>query len=533
MRVWFDVKTRLALKQYKHNNMVESLEEQRLANIRRNQELLRQLELEGMADQMEGDVRHKSDKKAAAKKRSQSKVKKEVENLPRRKSRRLEGLKAEFEPNKELDERLWMAKQEEDEQARTRKEGEMKLQDILKSGKGWENMFDVLQTVGTKASQGDYFDAALNGRNNGKDNDLAAKRKELSGLQLWDKFSPNELRLTSERIISMGFHPSIEKKLVMAGDKVGELGLWDADTAREGDEGEDEPQIMSLKVHSRAISAIAVDPSNTQRVYTSSYDGSIRCLDLATQTSIEAYVHDSDPRHPVGISDISLIDPATIYFSTLEGGFGIRDLRAKKSPHATKELLQLCEKKIGGFAVNPNASYQIATASLDRSLKLWDLRAVSNVRATDDMPAHRTAHLYGAYPSRLSVSCASWNRSGSIVVNGYDDTINVFDVRSSADWKQTTNLGELKPNVRIKHNCQTGRWVSILKSVWHRSPTDSVEKFAIGNMKRYIDIYAANGTQLAHLGDELMTAVPAVVQFHPSQNWVVGGTASGRPFLFV
>lgn len=516
--------------------MAESLEQQRLENIRRNQELLRQLELEGAAGQMEADVDRVNAKKASTKRRSRPRVKEETpEIVPRRKSRRLEGLKAEYEVTKEQDERLWLAKQEDEERAKTRREGEMKLADILKNG-GEEGgtgiaagMFDALQSIGTKASQGDYFDEIPL-----KDTDMAAKRKELSGLKLWERFSPADFRMTGERIVSMAFHPAVDKKLVLAGDKVGELGLWDADSSRESADGDgEEPQLAALKVHTRTIATIAVDPANVQRVYTASYDGSIRCLDLKSQTSTEAYVHDGDPRHPVGVSDVAVIDPNTLYFSTLEGGFGIRDLRARKSLHAVKEEMQLCEKKIGGFAVNPRASHQIATASLDRTLKLWDLRAVRNVAATDDRDAHRSAHLYGAYPSRLSVSCASWSATGRIVVNGYDDTINVFDVSKAPSWKTTTNLGEIKPAVRIKHNCQSGRWVSILKSVWHRNPEDGVDKFAIANMKRYIDIYAADGTQLAHLSDDAMTAVPAVVQFHPTQNWIVGGTAAGKPFLFV
>jgi WD repeat-containing protein 76 len=55
----------------------------------------------------------------------------------------------------------------------------------------------------------------------------------------------------------------------------------------------------------------------------------------------------------------------------------------------------------------------------------------------------------------------------------------------------------------------------------------------IGNMNRFVDIYAADGTQLAQLGGDGITAVPAVAVFHPTQDWVAAGTASGKLCLWM
>ena len=52
-------------------------------------------------------------------------------------------------------------------------------------------------------------------------------------------------------------------------------------------------------------------------------------------------------------------------------------------------------------------------------------------------------------------------------------------------------------------------------------------------MQRSIDVFDENGLRLASLHDpDLMTAVPAVVAFHPTRNWLVGGSSSGKVFLF-
>ncbi|KAM9921708.1 hypothetical protein OXX80_012087 [Metschnikowia pulcherrima] len=140
-----------------------------------------------------------------------------------------------------------------------------------------------------------------------------------------------------------------------------------------------------------------------------------------------------------------------------------------------KSLVRLHDKKIGGFCVNPLSEYHIATASLDRSIKIWDLRGGKHSNTSDGLSS---LHTCGEYNSRLSVSSVDWNSN-------------------------------------------------------QRLPQDSVQKFAIGNMRRSINIYSEDGAPIANLAaPDIMTAVPAVVTLHPSRNWVLGGTSSGRVFLF-
>lgn len=105
----------------------------------------------------------------------------------------------------------------------------------------------------------------------------------------------------------------------------------------------------------------------------------------------------------------------------------------------------------------------------------------------------------------------------------------VPSTKSSEELELLPN--NLTPFTKIKHNCQTGRWVSILKSHWQTNPADGVQKFIIANMNRGLDIYNQDGQILAHLNEQV-GAVPAVCTLHPSQNWAVGGSASGKVYLF-
>lgn len=268
------------------------------------------------------------------------------------------------------------------------------------------------------------------------------------------------------RKYSLGFHPNEEKPLVFAGDKLGNLGIFDGsqgipEAKVEDDEEEvdnSDPAITTFKLHTRTISAFQFSPHNSNALYSASYDSSIRKLDLAKGVAVEVYApSDNDMDEPISGVEISRTDPNTLYFSTLNGHFGIHDIRAPSNNTGGSELLQLSEKKIGGFTLHPANPHYVATASLDRMLKIWDLRKITG---KGDM---RLPVLVGEHESRLSVSHAAFNSAGQVATASYDDTVKIHDFSSSGSWKVGTTLSdeEMKPATIIPHNNQTGRWVTM------------------------------------------------------------------------
>lgn len=495
--------------------MVSDLERQRRENIERNQKALREFQLKEAAHLAFGDKEQKRSSSAQAKlgtSNSKKRRQKLEDATPPRRVRNLRKHGLSEEDKKKYFGSLDPSPEPVRDQKsldQERKQGELKFQDLVEKGE-WNQALDIMrESFGGKVSHGDLFQPDTNI----SDERLSHIRAQLSNELVADE---RDIKVVPERITSIAFHPSAEKRVVLAGDKVGELGVWDAD--RPEDEG-----LVNFKFHTRGIATILVDPDNTSRVYTASYDSSIRRLDLQEQKSSEAFVYTWDSN--VGISDFSLVDTNTVYYSTLDGCFGIHDMRTKRP----KNPLRLCDKKIGGFSVNPLNKSEVATASLDRSLKLWDLRKPYQLEIAEGEET-KGAFLNGIYSSRLSISASSWNTSGQIVCNGYDNTINVFDL-DKFNYGAKGNV-DLEPSVRLQHNCQTGRWVSILKARWQERPRDGAQKFVIGNMKRFADIFAGSGQQLAHLDADHLTAVPAVAQFHRTENWVVGGNASGKVYLW-
>lgn len=567
------------------------IEKLRSKNIQRNQDLLRQLNLDSIHESISRDSAAKEN--GPKRKKPKRAPPQPTRTIPTRRSRRLANT-----PESQEEDRI---REQEAEKERLRQEklkklrnsrlqGDFSLHDIVadirlgnlfhedkildikqegaksesKESNETKNDADQRKGIKKESKEEDVVEATeedplkhlttfneLGGicssldetKQDGKEINLKQARDSLLKMALSTKVDPRDFKLTHNRITSIYLHLSVENRLVVAGDTSGNLGMWAVDLGSSED-----PALSFFKPHGRTISRILEKIGAPHQLVTSSYDGSCRTIDLCKLHSSEVFVI-GDEEEPLGISDISVVDENTIYATTLGGLFFKKDLRERAKEI---EFLRLHDKKIGGFCVNPNANYQIATASLDRSFRIWDLRNIKKKNSFTEFEENLKApHLYGSYPSRLSISNVDWNQNNHLVCNGYDDKIQLFDYSGQhgkldviTEWSNTFRPPEKRKSTEdvpeniqsvqtISHNCQTGRWVSILKARWQKAPLDGFQKFAIANMKRSIDIFSENGDRLVTLSNlDLMTAVPAVIAFHPTQNCIVGGSSSGKVFLF-
>ncbi|KAF7588310.1 hypothetical protein BBP40_005909 [Aspergillus hancockii] len=517
---------------------ISDFEKQRLANIAERDALLKQLSLNSQSLFPPPKVPNRSSESRAKKRTAPKKIKKEEEApTPRRTSSRLRGIAAESEVAKRKAEEEYVAFQDAERAKRVRKSDSFALNDMLVSGQKLSGDgllgVDVITKGVAVPYERTFGDEDIKKTT---DKELKALRKEMSELNLWEAWEPNRIKLTPERLYSMTFHPSETKPLIFAGDKLGHLGILDASQEKQismkqeddDDEEDDDPDpvLTTLKPHTRTISCMTIHPSKPTHLYTASYDSSIRELDLEKTTSVERYAPESTSDDiPISGLDMAADDPHTLYWTTLEGEFSRYDMRTpKKSSVAT---WRLSEKKIGGFSLLPTHSHFFATASLDRTMRLWDIRKLS----------HRDPVPVGEHQSRLSVSHAAFNSAGQVATSSYDDSLKLYDfsAKGIASWNpgHTLSDDEMKPDTVIRHNCQTGRWVTILRPQWQLNPQSHIQRFCIGNMNRFVDVYSGSGDQLAQLGGGGITAVPAVAVFHRSKNWIAGGTASGKICLWM
>lgn len=524
----------------KKSKEVSDYEQARQEKIAKNQALLQQLQL----DAQQAGVGVKSKPKPSAntgqKRKRAAAPKTKEHDGPRRTSSRLQGIVADSEVARQKEEADTQAFQEQQKAKRQRMSDDIELHSAIVNGSNWNRAGNWLSTVGP-ANPGERTFTAQDIKET-SDKELKELRQRMSNLELWEGAEPNRIKITPERIYSLGFHPTKDKALVFAGDKLGSLGLFDSsqtspekikqeadDADEDGDvDDEVEPAISTFKIHTRTISAFQFAPNDHNALYTASYDSSIRKMDLQKGVAVEVFAPaDREADLPISGVQISHADPNTIHFATLDGMFGMKDIRTPSSEGS--ELMQLSEKKIGGFSLHPAHPHILATASLDRMLKIWDLRKINGKKDW------RLPHLVGEHLSKLSVSHAAFNSAGQVATASYDDTVKIYDFSDSGDWKagKTLDDSEMTPATTVPHNNQTGRWVTILRAQWQLQPQDGIQRFVIGNMNRFVDVYTSKGQQLAQLGGANITAVPAVAQFHPTMDWIAAGTASGKLCLWM
>ncbi|RKP37949.1 WD40-repeat-containing domain protein [Dimargaris cristalligena] len=356
-------------------------------------------------------------------------------------------------------------------------------------------------------------------------------------------------KVTPERIYTVALHPDPRQFLVAAGDKSGVLGFWNIGSTDQftsaSQKTPDEAvksvsmadmttaDVFSFRPHTATLTQLLYNKRDATKLYTSSYDGSIRCLDLIHQTFTEACVTETGDRFITGFDN----DPGTgqlLYYTTSDGTLGFHDLR---TPATDITAWQLQERKIGGMHLNPVEPQYLVTASLDRTMRVWDLRWMVQLSPGTDDPVEVSTF---DYPK--SVTAAYWDPTGNHIVNtNFDDTIRL----STMDWSSApdssssltatgdSNAKGGSPNLRerfvIRHNNQTGRWLTMFRAQWHPDPT-MPPCFVVGNMKRYVDIFCGStGELVTQLYDpDRITAVPAVNVFHAHLPVVVSANASGR-----
>ncbi|GES99871.1 WD repeat-containing protein [Rhizophagus clarus] len=475
-------------------SVANEYERQRQENIRRNEEILQQLHIPEIVKSFK-PVRPKPKPRPP-----------KVKTEPIRHSLRLRGVKVDSPEAKRRAEEEIVKKEK-----RARLEGILALHAIRAER---TSIDDTNQFIGilsdismAKDSRKDNdvnkvqtndinFDSVPGGKEG-----FRAVRWRCRSLNLKMTEEWSSVKVTPERIYCISVHPSKDKILVSAGDKQGSLGFWDVNEINVNEYGNEECRTFMFDAHTKTITWSQYSPTDSNLLFTSSYDGSIRYIDLNQAKSIEAFVNNEYTYTHFDMDSTGQI----IYFSTNEGTVGVKDIR---QPITDFNGYDLHDRKVGCISLNPTRPELMVTASLDRTMCLWDIRKLGSDCKVQDF----------TFPK--SITSAYWSPTGDKVVStSYDDFIRVFNYNEER---------KLKECVQIPHNNQVGRWVTMLRATWNPNP-NLHPHFVVGNMKRSADVYSAvTGELIWNMRDERLTSIPAVNVFHPKLNVIVGGNASGR-----
>ncbi|KAJ4487903.1 WD40-repeat-containing domain protein [Lentinula aciculospora] len=538
---------------------LSAYEREREANIARNRALLEQLELKQAVDGL-GFQKQPSQKAKAKPVQSTKKVKKEAD-APRRQSARLRGA-AGIDPNETP---LKKRKREAEEQERLAKEAEERIEaqererltkkprhddlnlialtdedtaEVASLSKELQNITQTPQPRRSANAEAFVFEEDAKGHAQ-----VEELRKKLQGLNVVAR-----AKVTENRIYSAAYHPEPTKDLIFFGDKHGQLGIWDARAPPDevDDEGESDVETKEngkywrLQVHWPAtsmssISSVKLDPIDSHTVYTSAYDCTIRALSFTSGVSREIFTNDETL-----ICSMDLVPSGhEMWISDAAGGVTHLDLRQDKSKGI---WYQLSDQKIGCVSVNPSRPDFLLTASNSRELRIWDtrkLRSIATDLSLNESIAEFDSEVVTKYrDSKEGAGClrGEWRHdksvSRSIVSTSYDDAIRIWDIHSPA-FESSKAFPSARPFCRISHNCQTGKWLTILRAQWNPNP-DVYPHFTIANMNHSLDIISCKGERIARLSDpSKITAVQAVTCSHPSIiERAATGNASGRCVLW-
>jgi len=278
---------------------------------------------------------------------------------------------------------------------------------------------------------------------------------------------------------------------------------------------------------------------------TTAYDGSIRATDLATRVSHELHLDDGKP---------SAIDVDTATGSGAGGGgftffvgnrgegedcegADLYHLDTRTPTARTAVLRNAHDKKISTLSLAAPGGPYVLTASGDCTVKIWDARKLPGREGGGGGGGGARGRTKAVVTLEhvQGVTSAYFSPDGTKVLSCCNDNkLRVFDF--SGGVVEVDGEGPA-PVASVYHNNHTGRWLTPMKAVW--DVAGGSDAFLCGDMTRGVNLYSARSLAAgesakdeATLAGELLTAVPTQVAAHASVRAVVGGTASGRVYMW-
>lgn len=306
------------------------------------------------------------------------------------------------------------------------------------------------------------------------------------------------VKVSPDRIYSMAMLPLEHQVVAVAGTKFGSLVLWDATDIYSSRNVTALPKVWNFMPHpEHSISNIRISEGG---IYTSSYDGSIKRLNK--QFDFETMFDPSKKKDEWIICGMDVRSPNEFVISDVEGRVGLLDWREKGA--LVKEW-KLSEKKIGCVSVSTNEYF--ALSSNDGRVCIHDWRMVQEkVKEYQYGRAVTSVYFHPASSDYLLSTC-------------YDDHLRIHDTRQD---KVT----------EVRHNNQTGRWITPFKAVWDPKSSAKESRIIIGDMNRGLDVYNEKGVLLQNVTSEYVTAQPAVSAVHPYHPVIISGNASGKLIMY-
>lgn len=304
-------------------------------------------------------------------------------------------------------------------------------------------------------------------------------------------------KVVPSRITGLAVHPSITTTLVFAGDKLGNFGFLKL--------GQGEKVVEAYSPHTSGLMCLKIRPNEPQKIYSGSYDDTLRCADIERGIFDEVFRVSDD----VGVMWFDWMLDNSMIVSHANGDVSFVDVRAQQKQTG---VYSLHDRKVRTIDAHPTKSWCFLTGSTDSKAKLWDARMLSKKKPSPiaTLQHHRSC----------SAAFFSPVEGNSIVTTSFDDTLRIFDC------SQVTEK-DVRQQVVLKHNNNTGRWLTPFKAVWMPGCD---ELFLVGSMEypRRIEVYSSGGSLQRRITAESLSSICSLIDVHPERLVIAGGNSSGK-----
>uniref|UniRef100_A0ACD5ZIE9 Uncharacterized protein n=1 Tax=Avena sativa TaxID=4498 RepID=A0ACD5ZIE9_AVESA len=241
-------------------------------------------------------------------------------------------------------------------------------------------------------------------------------------------------RVVNCSILSVRVIPLVDRTVVAAGDKMGNIGFWDVDAVSENWYGNGAGHVFRYWPHKSPVAAIVAHQAAPQKIYSCSYQGEICLMDFEKENFNMVHLCES----PVYSLCQAQNHARCLYFGDGNGDLTLFDERVGK----VSTTWDVHNERINSIDFHPENTHMLATSSTDQTACIWDLRSMRTKEPGSLKVFKLDGPAQSAYfsPRGRMLAITSYSLDGTVQVYSMDD----FE-KSHA------------------HNNQTGTWLSTFK----------------------------------------------------------------------
>uniref|UniRef100_A0ACD5Z665 Uncharacterized protein n=1 Tax=Avena sativa TaxID=4498 RepID=A0ACD5Z665_AVESA len=175
-------------------------------------------------------------------------------------------------------------------------------------------------------------------------------------------------RVVNSSILSVRVLPLVDRTVVAAGDKMGNIGFWDVDAVSEDWYGDGAGHVFRYWPHKSPVAAIVAHQAAPQKIYSCSYQGEICLMDFEKENFNMIHLCES----PVYSLCQAQNHVRCLYFGDGNGDLTLFDERVGK----VSTTWDVHDEGINSIDFHPENTHMLATSSRDRTACIWDVRSM-------------------------------------------------------------------------------------------------------------------------------------------------------------